>query len=52
MTYCHSCKKEFSPFGIARHRASHRDKKEDCFIEYSDGKKVQHLFSKKRKKLK
>lgn len=30
--YCKNCKRKFHPLGIARHRAMHRDKKEDCVI--------------------
>lgn len=35
--YCYTCKREFHYLGIARHRAMHRDKKEDCEILFSDG---------------
>jgi hypothetical protein len=35
--YCHTCKKEFHYLGIARHRAKHRDNKEDCKITFSHG---------------
>ena len=37
MPYCQTCKKFYASLGIARHRAMHRDKKEDCVIELSDG---------------
>lgn len=40
MPYCHTCKKDFESLGIARHRAMHRDKKEDCEITMSDGRYV------------
>jgi hypothetical protein len=36
--YCHTCDKEYHHLGIARHRAMHRDKKEDCEITFSNGK--------------
>ncbi|TDI97000.1 MAG: hypothetical protein E2O29_01835 [Deltaproteobacteria bacterium] len=36
-TYCHTCRKEFHHLGIARHRAMHRDKKEDCRITFTNG---------------
>ena len=35
--YCKTCDRAFHPLGIARHRAMHRDKKEDCVIVYSSG---------------
>lgn len=43
--YCHTCKRGFLPLGIARHRAMHRDKKEDCKISYSDGYTYEHNYS-------
>lgn len=42
--YCHTCDKEFNSLGIARHRAMHRDKKEDCKIIYKDGTIINHKF--------
>ena len=30
--YCYGCGKWFHSLGIARHRAMHRDRKEDCTI--------------------
>lgn len=36
--YCHTCRKWFNYLGIARHRAMHRDKKENCRIEFTDGR--------------
>lgn len=47
--YCHTCDKEFNSFGIARHRAMHRDKKEDCKITYKNGETINHRFNKKTK---
>jgi len=35
--YCYTCKKEMNSLGVARHRAMHRDKKEKCRIQMSDG---------------
>jgi hypothetical protein len=44
---CHTCNKSFHSLGIARHRAMHRDKKEDCTIYYEGvGRKI-HWFSDK-----
>ena len=37
MAYCHTCKKSFHHLGICRHRAMHRDKREDCEITYMHG---------------
>lgn len=47
--YCHTCEKEYKSLGIARHRASHRDKKEDCKITFSNGDTYSYNYSKKRK---
>lgn len=35
--YCHTCEREFHSLGIARHRAAHRDRHEDCDVSLSDG---------------
>jgi hypothetical protein len=35
--YCHTCNKYFHYMGISRHRARHRDKKEDCKIRFTNG---------------
>lgn len=35
--HCYTCDKAFHPLGIMRHRAMHRDKKEDCKIELKNG---------------
>jgi hypothetical protein len=37
MPYCHNCEKSFHYLGINRHRAAHRDKKENCKITYTHG---------------
>jgi hypothetical protein len=44
--YCHVCKKYFHYLGIARHRAKHRDKKEDCTITFTNGKTYKWDYSK------
>lgn len=49
--YCHTCDKEFNSLGIARHRAMHRDRQEDCKITYKDGKTLNYKFSKVAKKV-
>ncbi len=43
---CHTCDKWFHYLGIARHRAMHRDKKEDCIISYTDSSKYSYSYSK------
>lgn len=50
--YCHTCEKEFNSLGIARHRAMHRDRQEDCKITYKDGKTLKYKFSQVVKKWK
>ena len=35
--YCHTCRRRFHSMGIARHRAMHRDKREDCTIRFTSG---------------
>lgn len=35
--YCHTCNKYFHYLGINRHRAMHREKKENCRITYTYG---------------
>jgi len=44
--YCHTCHRPFHYLGITRHRAMHRDKREDCTIEYTHGDTWTHKFSK------
>ncbi|MDY6079700.1 MAG: hypothetical protein SPI61_03140 [Ezakiella sp.] len=44
--YCETCDKYFHHLGIARHRAMHRDRKENCVISYSDYSTVLHKFKK------
>jgi len=35
--FCHTCKRAFHYLGINRHRAMHRDRKENCKITYTNG---------------
>ena len=44
--YCITCKKTMSSFGIARHRAMHKDRKEDCEIVFSDSTVKKYNYSK------
>ena len=43
--HCYTCAREFHSLGIARHRAMHRDRGEDCEILYSDGAIYKHNFA-------
>lgn len=43
--YCHTCDKDFHYLGINRHRAMHRDKREDCTISYTKGDTYDFNFS-------
>ena len=43
--FCYTCNKAFHYLGITRHRAMHRDKKEDCDIEYTNGDRYDHKYS-------
>jgi hypothetical protein len=42
---CYTCVKTFHYLGIARHRAMHRDKKEDCKITYANGETLIHRYN-------
>ena len=42
--FCHTCEKAFHHLGIARHRAAHRDKKENCEITFSDGRRIRYRY--------
>ena len=44
-TYCHTCKREFHYLGITRHRAMHRDRKEDCKITFTNGDTYAYNYS-------
>jgi len=46
--FCHTCKKEFHYLGISRHRAMHRQKREDCIISYTNGDKFKYSYADKR----
>lgn len=50
--YCHTCKKYFHWLGIARHRAAHKERFEDCKITYTHGDVGQYEYSKLSDKLK
>ena len=43
--YCHTCKKSFHYLGIARHRAAHFKRKENCTISYTNGDMYMHIFN-------
>ena len=45
--YCHTCEKAFHYLGIARHRAKHRENKEDCEIMFSNGDIYKWNYSKR-----
>jgi hypothetical protein len=47
---CLTCNRIIQSGGIARHRAMHRDRKEDCRIRFSDGKTVSYKFSDQERK--
>lgn len=49
--YCYTCKKDFHYLGIARHRAIHRERREDCIISYTNGDKYIHKYSELNKRL-
>ncbi len=48
--FCYTCGKEFHSLGIARHRAMHREKYEDCEIAYKDGRTYKHQYSELKSK--
>ena len=45
--HCHTCNKDFHHLGIARHRAMHRDKNQNCKITFSTGKTYLWNYSKR-----
>ena len=51
MPYCFTCKKRFHYLGIARHRAAHRDKKENCKIMYTNGDTYEHNYGETKQAL-
>lgn len=46
--YCETCDKYFRPLGIMRHRAMHRDRAEDCTIEFTNGDVYEYEYSKQK----
>jgi len=42
---CITCEKDFHYLGIARHRAMHRDRREGCIIQYSNGSTYAYDYS-------
>ena len=46
MCYCYTCDREISSMGIMRHRAMHREQREDCTILYCTKGLIEHEFSK------
>lgn len=42
--YCETCDRDIRSLGIARHRAMHRDRKENCIIQYSTGETYEHPY--------
>jgi len=42
--FCHTCHKEFHHLGIARHRAMHRNRRENCKITYTNGKTYKYDY--------
>lgn len=47
--YCHTCKKWFHYLGITRHRAMHRDNRQDCEITFTYGNTDFYSYSTKPK---
>ena len=48
--YCYTCEKHFHRLGIASHRASHRNRMEDCRILLSDGSIRTYHFSRRKER--
>jgi len=42
---CHTCKRRSHYLGITRHRAMHRDRREDCHITYTHGDSYVHKYA-------
>ena len=42
---CHTYKRDFHYLGITRHRAMHRDRKEDCEITFTHGNTESYNYS-------
>ena len=47
--YCHTCKKDYHYLGITKHRAGHRNRKEDCKITFTHGDTYSWSYSKDKK---
>lgn len=45
---CLTCDMDIHHLGIMSHRAMHRRKGEYCVIQYSDGRTIQHNFTRNR----
>ena len=45
--YCRTCDRAFHYLGIMRHRAMHREKRENCEITYTHGNSTRHLYGEK-----
>ena len=43
--FCYTCNKAFHYLGITRHRAAHRDKREDCKIQFTHGDTYIYKYS-------
>jgi len=43
--YCHTCGRALHSLGIMRHRAMHRDNREDCEITFTNGQRYRYRFS-------
>ena len=46
---CHTCERDFHSLGIARHRAMHRDRQEDCTITFSAGDTYKFTYSDRKR---
>jgi hypothetical protein len=48
--YCHTCDRAFHFLGIAKHRAMHRKKQENCTITFTHGDTYTWKYSEKNKR--
>lgn len=46
--WCHTCEVGFHHLGIARHRAAHRDRRENCDITFSTGERYKYNYGEKK----
>ena len=44
--FCYTCEKAFHYLGIARHRAAHKARGENCEIGYTYGGVIKHRYKK------